>query len=164
MYAFLTAGSLPPGQSLSYRVDSSYLFLRELGPKSSSNPATITLTNAPILTLAAGLDAMGCLPLPEGPLAHGDHIWRGIPEATTGPSVLSLGGQQTRPRARPPPEHNTEFLNVPDQGVAGWVVWEGSPQGMGWGVSGAVTSALMCPQHAEEAQCGTATCAWCRPA
>ncbi|KAK2087269.1 Unconventional myosin-If [Saguinus oedipus] len=35
-----------------------------------------------------------------------------------GPPSTSLGASR-RPRARPPSEHNTEFLNVPDQGMAG---------------------------------------------
>uniref|UniRef100_A0A452ENI9 Myosin IF n=1 Tax=Capra hircus TaxID=9925 RepID=A0A452ENI9_CAPHI len=35
-----------------------------------------------------------------------------------GPPSSALGASR-RPRARPPSEHNTEFLNVPDQGVAG---------------------------------------------
>nr|XP_038934957.1 unconventional myosin-If isoform X1 [Rattus norvegicus] len=40
-----------------------------------------------------------------------------------GPPSSTLGASR-RPRARPPSEHNTEFLNVPDQGVAGffWLV------------------------------------------
>ncbi|XP_046494264.1 unconventional myosin-If [Equus quagga] len=35
-----------------------------------------------------------------------------------GPPSSALGASR-RPRARPPSEHNTEFLNVPDQGMAG---------------------------------------------
>uniref|UniRef100_A0A452QMC9 Myosin IF n=1 Tax=Ursus americanus TaxID=9643 RepID=A0A452QMC9_URSAM len=42
----------------------------------------------------------------------------GFQQPLRGPPSSALRASR-RPRARPPSEHNTEFLNVPDQGVAG---------------------------------------------
>uniref|UniRef100_A0A452UG64 Myosin IF n=1 Tax=Ursus maritimus TaxID=29073 RepID=A0A452UG64_URSMA len=63
--------------------------------KSSPNP-TIILINASTLITPGG----------------------GFQQPLRGPPSSALRASR-RPRARPPSEHNTEFLNVPDQGVAG---------------------------------------------
>ncbi|KAB1259251.1 Unconventional myosin-If [Camelus dromedarius] len=58
------------------------------------------------------------------PSARGGHLpleitsGGGSQRPPRGPPSSALGASR-RPRARPPSEHNTEFLNVPDQGVAG---------------------------------------------
>ncbi|KFO22994.1 Myosin-If [Fukomys damarensis] len=65
------------------------------------------------------LDRNGVPPLARGgPLALDITPGRSSQQPPRGPPASTLGASR-RPRARPPSEHNTEFLNVPDQGMAG---------------------------------------------
>ncbi|XP_036702708.1 unconventional myosin-If isoform X3 [Balaenoptera musculus] len=66
-----------------------------------------------------GLDHNGVPPSARGgPLPLEFTSRRGSQKPPQGPPSSALGASR-RPRARPPSEHNTEFLNVPDQGMAG---------------------------------------------
>ncbi|KAJ1060650.1 hypothetical protein K5549_016064, partial [Capra hircus] len=66
-----------------------------------------------------GLDRNGVPPSARrGPLPMEITSGGGSQRPPRGPPSSALGASR-RPRARPPSEHNTEFLNVPDQGVAG---------------------------------------------
>uniref|UniRef100_A0A452UFH2 Myosin IF n=1 Tax=Ursus maritimus TaxID=29073 RepID=A0A452UFH2_URSMA len=88
------------------------------GAKSSPNP-TIILINASTLAPATGLDHNGVPPSTRrGPLPLEITPGGGFQQPLRGPPSSALRASR-RPRARPPSEHNTEFLNVPDQGVAG---------------------------------------------
>uniref|UniRef100_A0A452UEZ5 Myosin IF n=1 Tax=Ursus maritimus TaxID=29073 RepID=A0A452UEZ5_URSMA len=90
----------------------------DLGAKSSPNP-TIILINASTLAPATGLDHNGVPPSTRrGPLPLEITPGGGFQQPLRGPPSSALRASR-RPRARPPSEHNTEFLNVPDQGVAG---------------------------------------------
>ncbi|XP_021100855.1 unconventional myosin-If isoform X3 [Heterocephalus glaber] len=65
------------------------------------------------------LDRNGVPPLARGgPLALDITPGRNSQQPPRGPPASTLGARR-RSRAHPPSEHNTEFLNVPDQGVAG---------------------------------------------
>eukprot|EP00071_Canis_lupus_P029532 XP_022263089.1 LOW QUALITY PROTEIN: unconventional myosin-If [Canis lupus familiaris] len=91
----------------------------EPGAKCSPNPPTITLINAPTLAPATGLNHNGVPPSGRrGPLPLEITSGGGSQQPLRGPPSGALRASR-RPRARPPSEHNTEFLNVPDQGVAG---------------------------------------------
>uniref|UniRef100_A0A8C9KFZ7 Myosin IF n=1 Tax=Panthera tigris altaica TaxID=74533 RepID=A0A8C9KFZ7_PANTA len=66
-----------------------------------------------------GLDRNGVPPLARrGDLPLEIPSGGGFQQPPRGPPSSALRASR-RPRARPPSEHNTEFLNVPDQGVAG---------------------------------------------
>ncbi|EAW68910.1 myosin IF, isoform CRA_b [Homo sapiens] len=66
-----------------------------------------------------GMDRNGVPPSARGgPLPLEIMSGGGTHRPPRGPPSTSLGASR-RPRARPPSEHNTEFLNVPDQGMAG---------------------------------------------
>ncbi|XP_034515915.1 unconventional myosin-If [Ailuropoda melanoleuca] len=66
-----------------------------------------------------GLDHNGVPPSTRrGPLPLEITPGGGSQQPLRGPPSSALRASR-RPRARPPSEHNTEFLNVPDQGVAG---------------------------------------------
>nr|XP_035921957.1 unconventional myosin-If [Halichoerus grypus] len=66
-----------------------------------------------------GLDHNGVPPSARrGPLPLEITSGGGSQQPLRGPPSSALRASR-RPRARPPSEHNTEFLNVPDQGVAG---------------------------------------------
>ncbi|GAB1300900.1 Myosin-1F-like protein [Apodemus speciosus] len=66
-----------------------------------------------------GLNRNGVPPSSQGrPLPLEITSGRSSQRPPRGPPSSTLGASR-RPRARPPSEHNTEFLNVPDQGVAG---------------------------------------------
>uniref|UniRef100_A0A452UFU3 Myosin IF n=1 Tax=Ursus maritimus TaxID=29073 RepID=A0A452UFU3_URSMA len=66
-----------------------------------------------------GLDHNGVPPSTRrGPLPLEITPGGGFQQPLRGPPSSALRASR-RPRARPPSEHNTEFLNVPDQGVAG---------------------------------------------
>nr|KAF6401819.1 myosin IF [Rousettus aegyptiacus] len=68
---------------------------------------------------ATGLDRNGVPPSARGGLLPLEITsGGGSQRPPRGPPSSALRASR-RPRARPPSEHNTEFLNVPDQGVAG---------------------------------------------
>ncbi|MEJ1269870.1 myosin IE [Cricetulus griseus] len=66
-----------------------------------------------------GMNRNGVPPSSQvGPLPLEITSERSAQRPPRGPPSSTLGASR-RPRAQPPSEHNTEFLNVPDQGVAG---------------------------------------------
>lgn len=77
------------------------------------------LINAPTSAPTTGLDRNG-VPLlaRRGDLPLEITSGGGSQQPFRGPPSSALRASR-RPRARPPSEHNTEFLNVPDQGMAG---------------------------------------------
>ncbi|KAG8519236.1 Unconventional myosin-If [Galemys pyrenaicus] len=80
---------------------------------------TLTTPAAAILVSATGLDRNGVPPSTRrGPLPM-EITSGGVSQRPPQGPPSSAWGASRRARARPPSEHNTEFLNVPDQGVAG---------------------------------------------
>ncbi|KAK2498854.1 hypothetical protein MC885_009537, partial [Smutsia gigantea] len=83
-------------------------------PRRSLQAPTRALPGVP-----RGLDRNGVPPSARrGPLPMEITSGGGSQRPPQGPPSSALRASR-RPRARPPSEHNTEFLNVPDQGVAG---------------------------------------------
>ncbi|XP_037584315.1 unconventional myosin-If [Cebus imitator] len=85
------------------------------GRSRRSTPAPTRAAPGP----SRGMDRNGVPPSARGgPLPLEIMSGGGSHRPPLGPPSTSLGASR-RPRARPPSEHNTEFLNVPDQGMAG---------------------------------------------